>query len=154
MNAATVPLTSGAWELPNTVMRRTWCSLPVNLAKMVTGIFSEEWGGITPLGLEEKKSNNGDSSYSWGGKGERFFTYRIFESSTLRYLSVLRYLVKKTVAGGQGAGVGHSYVLLMGMIEKTPVKVDQRRFHGNLWNNTSVNRQQRDGKRFKKKKIN
>ncbi len=60
-----LPLTKGGWTLPNTAMRRVWCSLPMALASTITGSSSELWGRITPLGTELPKISNGLSSCSW-----------------------------------------------------------------------------------------
>lgn len=59
------PLTRGGWMLPNTAMRRVWCSRPTALATSTRGNFSEVWGRITTPGEELWKSSDGVSSYSW-----------------------------------------------------------------------------------------
>lgn len=59
-----LPLTKGGWTLPNTAMRRVWCSVSVALASTNTGISSELWGQITPLGFELPQRSDRLSSCS------------------------------------------------------------------------------------------
>lgn len=50
-------------------------------------------------------------------------------------------LVKDAIAGRQIAGIDETHFLFIGVIEETPLKVQQWSLHHNIRNNTPINKE-------------